>query len=126
MERKRKFITEPEYIEVNKRENELSSQKQTNFKREVIRSILKEVNSQEDPSIAGMILYYRTVYDHPFRGANRRTAVVTTGMILNKNKIPFKFPVIGELEILNQRIRDGRVSRKEFEEIYTRKILTKK
>lgn len=125
MAKGKKLITEQEYLEANKRLNELGGEKQTNFKRDIIKSILTEVNSQEDPIIGGMILYYRTVHDHPFRGANRRTAAVVTGIILDRHKIHFKFPSVDELQTLNQKIRDGRISREEFEEIYMHKILNK-
>lgn len=121
-----KLITQQNYTRINRRLNEIGGEQQSGFDRKIIKSILDEVNSQTDLKKAGMILYFRTVKEHPFRGANRRTAEVATEMVMNINGVEFKPLPLDRTRALNQRIRDGRVSKEEFEKLYKERFINRK
>ena len=117
VQRDRKRINQPQFIAINRKLNELAGKEQSGYDRDIIRSIVAEVNAQEDATKAAQSLYYRTVKEHPFRGANRRTAALVSNMILLQDKKELKLPTISETQKINQRIRDERIPQAEFNRI---------
>lgn len=113
-----RYLTYDALLGINKRLNEYEGKKQTNFKKETIRSIVKE--AYEAPPIeAATTYYYRIVYEHPFRGANRRTAFISTDMFLRWHDKKIADIPITDVQSTSQKIRDGRLSREAFSKIFS-------
>ena len=113
-----KYLTYDILLGINKRLNEYEGKKQTNFKKETIRSIVKEAY-EKSPIEAATAYYYRIVYEHPFRGANRRTAFIATDMFLRWHAKKITDIPVADVQFTSQKIRDGRLSREAFSKIFS-------
>ncbi len=112
-----RYLTYDVLVGINKRLNEYEGKKQTNFKKETIRSIAKEAYEMP-PIAAATTYYYRIIYEHPFRGANRRTAFIATDMFLRWHAKKITEISIADVQSTSQKIRDGRLSREAFSKIF--------
>ena len=113
-----KYLTYDVLLGINKRLNEYEGKKQTNFKKETIRSIVNEAY-ETSPIEAATTYYYRIVYEHPFRGANRRTAFIVADMFLRWHGKKIADIPVADVQFTSQKIRDGRLSREAFSRIFS-------
>ena len=83
------YIKPEDAIKINKKLNEMVHKGQNKINKNLIASILEQASKQKSPEESAAIYFYRIVQDHPFFGANRRTAFILSDMFLQLNGYEF-------------------------------------